>query len=148
MSATQTVRRNKEIVARNKEIVAQLAALGASISKTEISTRMGLGAAALEVFLSCCRHLPWLEIERVKDGLLFKVDAQLRDICELRERHKALDGRSVSECLTELRQEIARRKKENNANREKRNWNIEATVKLELIKLLEWIEDELGKINP
>ena len=47
--------------------------------------------------------------------------------------------------IRELRKEIARRRKEHNLNKEKRAWNHDATSKLELIKLLDWIEDELAK---
>jgi hypothetical protein len=49
--------------------------------------------------------------------------------------------------LRELREEISRRRKENNSQREKRTWNSESVVKLELVKLLDWIENELDKIN-
>lgn len=135
-------------VSRNKNLATKFAARGGPIATSEMCAELGGGVRMLNDFLLACRHLPWIEIRRVKGGAIFTIDAELKDICELRERHEALGGRSITECLTELRREIARRRKENNANREKRPWNVEATIKLELIKLLDWIEDELGKINP
>jgi hypothetical protein len=49
--------------------------------------------------------------------------------------------------LKNLRKEITRRRKENHAQKQQRIWNVENILKLELIDLLDWIEDELDKVK-
>lgn len=48
--------------------------------------------------------------------------------------------------LIKLRNEIDRRRKENECARARRRWNVDAVLKVELIQLLDWIESEMDKI--
>lgn len=46
-----------------------------------------------------------------------------------------------------LRHEITSRREANKAERAKRNWNVDAVLKVELVKLLDWIESELDRVS-
>ena len=57
------------------------------------------------------------------------------------------DVTAIAARLSDFRKEIDRRRKENHEKRNARNWNPEPVIKLELIRILDWIEEELEKIS-
>jgi hypothetical protein len=59
----------------------------------------------------------------------------------------ALKRDKIAIYLSTLQKELARRRKENKSNRERRIWNMDAILKVELIKLIDWIEDELASVS-
>jgi hypothetical protein len=136
-------------VCRNKDLALKLAAHETPVTMSQIRKELGLrGKVTIDNFLRGCRHIPWITIERCEqETFRFHIDAELREICELRRPRPQLGGRSIAAFLVDLRGEITRRRKENNAKREQRRWNVEAILKVELVNLLDWIESELDKIN-
>jgi hypothetical protein len=102
----------------------------------------------VEEFLKCIRLIPWLSITRDDRGTTFRIDNELRAICEgLAPRTTLPDGLSIAAFLQRLRGEITRRRKENHEGYRKRKWTTEASLKLEMHDLLNWIEDELQKVD-
>jgi hypothetical protein len=92
------------------------------------------------------RLIPWLMIERTKDGTTFTIDQELRDICDGRAPRPALGGLSIYKFLSHLRAEIQRRRKENRDEIARVRWDPDEISKLNQRELLNWIELELGRI--
>jgi hypothetical protein len=92
------------------------------------------------------RLIPWLMIERTKDGTTFTIDQDLRAICEGRAPRPALGGLSIHNFLKNLRTEIKRRRKENRDEIERVRWDPDEISKQNQRELLNWIELELGRI--
>lgn len=94
--------------------------------------------------------IPWLSAKRISDDsnkMEIVIDEQLRDICDgLKPRPEAFDGLSLSTFLRRLRTEITRRRKENEDERMKRNWNPENILRREQTAILNWIEEQLDKV--
>jgi len=64
---------------------------------------------------------------------------------ELKRRYLTGAGIDAKE-IRGLLKAIKHKREEAKVRRAKRNWNTEAIIKLELIDLLDWIEDELARI--
>jgi hypothetical protein len=80
-------------------------------------------------FLQRCEGIPWLTVETFsRNRRRFIVNRELRTLCEFNTNP---NGLSVADFLINIRNEIKRRKSEGY---------------LEVINLLNWIEEELGKI--
>lgn len=122
----------------------KLAALETPLDLKQIGTICGkTGKIALED----ARWIPWVTVRRCDRGTyLFSIDRTLKAICEWQEPHVLLNDRPVAGFLLHLRKEINRRRKEANDKRDKHNWTHEGIIKLELVRLLDWIENELDKI--
>jgi hypothetical protein len=91
--------------------------------------------------------IPWLNITRNDDNTVtLAIDQELRAICEARAPRPELNGFSVTEFYRHLRAEIRRRREANDQARKGKNWSHEGINKLELVKLLDWIESELDRV--
>lgn len=119
-----------------------LLADGQPHSDDEISRVAGF----LERFLHRVTLIPWLTIERANHQTTFKIDRELRDICEDRVPRPDLNSFSVVGFLKNLRADLTRRRKENSDERQKRRWNPDNLDKREQSKLLDWIETELDRV--
>lgn len=116
------------------------------VTQSDLMKAIGTTSSHTAVnFISQVQLLPWLTINTVKDGYTFVVDHELREICEAR-RHRPQLGTSYNAFLKNMRREITRRREEANAQRAKRNWQHDAVLKMELVRLLNWIETELDKL--
>jgi len=142
--------RRARVVQRNVDAISKFAEKGVPITDEEICSEVGIAnnQLALDKLLHSLAHIPWLTVEKQEAGRLFRIDAELKTICEWRQPREELGGISHAEFYANMRQEITRRRKENNAQKLRRNWNHEGTLKIELIRLIDWIESELDKINP
>ena len=90
--------------------------------------------------------IPWLTIDRTREGTVFTIDQELRAICESVHRGPRSMG-SPSETSSDIcGAEIVRRRKENNDEMGRRRWSTEAILSLEQTALLNWIEIELDRI--
>jgi hypothetical protein len=102
----------------------------------------------LEEFLRTIHFIPWLAVTRTAAGYVLQIDPLLRALCEgLAPRPALPDGQPVYVFLRHLRSEITRRRKENNEGYRKLKWNTEASLKKDMHALLNWIEDELTKVD-
>lgn len=57
--------------------------------------------------------------------------------------HKIRSDDPLFPFIENLYADLRRKRKENNDVRTSRVWNVEAVLKLELIRILDWIEDQL-----
>jgi len=107
-----------------------------------------IGAVVGDVarFLQRVTLIPWLAVERAHNRTVFKIDDDLRAICEERRPRPDLNSFSVVGFLKNLRAEITRRRKENHDERIKRRWNPDNIVKREQTSMLDWIEAELDRV--
>lgn len=91
--------------------------------------------------------IPWLRITgHDNNTVTLEIDQELRGICEARAPRPGLNGFSVTEFYRHLRAEIRRRREANDQARKGKNWSHEGINKLELVKLLDWIESELDRV--
>jgi hypothetical protein len=91
--------------------------------------------------------IPWLRITgHDNNTVTLQIDQELRAICEARAPRPELNGFSVTEFYRHLRAEIRRRREANDQARKGKNWSHEGINKLELVKLLDWIERELDRV--
>jgi len=91
--------------------------------------------------------IPWLRITRHDNNTVsLEIDEELRAICEARAPRPELNGFSITEFYRHLRAEIRRRREANDQARKGKNWSHEGINKLELVKLLDWIERELDRV--
>jgi hypothetical protein len=103
----------------------------------------------VERYLPRVRLIPWLSIDRRPEGTVFRIDGDLRNICEGRAPRPEvddLDGRSLGAFLKHLRGEITRRRKENHDEFRKRRWSSEVILRREQSDLLDWIEEQLDRV--
>ncbi len=96
----------------------------------------------------CALHLiPWLSITgHDNNTVTLEIDQGLRAICEARAPRPEFNGFSVTEFYRHLRAEIRCRREANDKARKGKNWSHEGINKLELVKLLDWIESELDRV--
>jgi hypothetical protein len=138
---------NKDAVRRNLELAQKLAAMGRPLSIAQIQSEIGRHKTGGENFLQACAHVPWIEIRQTTEGRQFFIDEVLKTICELHAKQKRLQGKSVTQFFMDFQKELQRRRKEHNDRKEKRPWNPEQVIKLELIQIQDWVEKELNTFN-
>jgi hypothetical protein len=90
--------------------------------------------------------LPWLTMHRHENGIRFEIDENLRQICARARPLPDLNGISIDAFIDELLEMIARVRDENKCRRDKQNWNTDHTIKIELVRLIDQIEDRLRAI--
>lgn len=99
-------------------------------------------------FISTSRLLPWVMVDDNTEGLLVRIDTELRAICDgLRHRPALPNAFSIVDFFAHLRQTITARRIENQDQRRKRGWSPEAIVTRFQTELLDWIEDELDRVS-
>ncbi len=113
-------------------------------SDLEISRLIGGDVAW---FITRARMLPWLAVERGPEGTLFIVDHELRAICERCIPRAELGGLSIKTFVETLATEVYRRRKANGERYTTKNWIPDNTLKIEQMRLLDWIEAELTKLK-
>jgi hypothetical protein len=94
--------------------------------------------------------VPWLRItctSRPPFRYSFEVDQYVRTVCEGRAPLPSLGLQSILNSLAALRKEIDRRREEAQAKRIEKQWNPTAVRSYELIKLVDYIEQQLDSLN-
>jgi hypothetical protein len=127
------------------ERVVKLADSG--LAHTETSIRQMSGIATINDFLARARMLPWLTVLRTPEGTRFLIDDDLRAICEDAAPRSQLGGVSIRRFIRDLTREIDRQRKENCEKQKSKNWLPDNVIKLEQKLLLDWIEEQLTKLN-
>ena len=97
-------------------------------------------------FLKWVYLIPWLQIDRTAKGTVFTIDVELRDISDDLAPRPVLNGFTVRGFLKHLRAEIVSRRKANKDAAHSVRWNPDAINKREQSDLLDWVEDQLGRI--
>jgi hypothetical protein len=132
IAARQRLTARKKLIQR----VDELAAMGHAVR---------LGHSALHRL----GGIPWLQIQYAGNGKhIFTINRQLRDICEWQTPPTNPDALSPLTFYKNLRAEIKRRREEADYERKRRlRWTPESVITIELCRLIDWIEDELDKID-
>jgi hypothetical protein len=125
-------------------VVLQIVATGKRMSNKELSQYTG--PADISRFLQRCARIPWLRHSYTKEGILFTIDYELKEICEWHTSRPELNGRSYAQFYADLRQEITRRRKKAKDYSAQTNWNPDSAIKVEMHDLLDWIELQLDRI--
>jgi hypothetical protein len=92
------------------------------------------------------RLIPWLLMDRTREGMTFTIDHELRDICEGRRARPEIGDFTWRGFYQHLRTEITRRRKEANDLYRAANWRHGMIHTQHQSELLDWIEDELNRI--
>ena len=130
------------------------AALPQPVSRADIIRHLGgktprQERRQFETFLDYASHVPWVCIEIVDDGFRFTVNAELRQVCDQLAPLPEVGGWALQELASffkNLRRTIAQKRAANKCERTRRQWNTDAVLKVELLKLVEFIERELDKV--
>lgn len=98
-------------------------------------------------FLATAQCVEWAIITTKPDGTMtFSIDRELRDICEGKRSRPELNGFNFRDWFKNLRDEIKRRRKENNDAKINSRWQPEAVLKLKQSELFDYIESQLDLI--
>ena len=136
-SKTGIHRANRKIISR----VLELASSGKRVIPAGITSDGGGGDRGR--FLAKAAMLPWLTITKTLDGVEFKVDHELKQICDMHQPG-AVSEFSLSQHLANLRQEITRVRKEIKCERDRRVWNHPHDP--DLLRLIDLVEQRLDMI--
>lgn len=145
--AGQWAGRQTRMARESAHILATLERLADGTRRTDLEIYRITGIDVLKEYLKRIRLIPWLTIDRTLDGTVFTIDQDLREICERRVPRPALDGGSIRDFLAHLRSEMQRRRKENRDAAHAVKWNSDTIIKREQSDLLDWVEDQLGRIS-
>lgn len=132
----------------NARVLATLDTLADGLPRTDAQLAKVPGVGHVPDFLRRVRLIPWLRIDRTAAGLLFHVDDTLRALCEGRRPRPALSYDSIHHFLRDLRAAITRKRKENHDEARASRWNPQLIIKREQSDLLDWIEEQLGRVPP
>jgi hypothetical protein len=100
----------------------------------------------VEEFVRRVRFIPWLRMDRTREGTIVTIDHELREICEGRRARPEIGDFTWRGFYQHLRAEITRRRKEANDLYRAANWRHGMIHTQHQSELLDWIEDELNRI--
>jgi hypothetical protein len=92
------------------------------------------------------RLIPWLLMDRTREGMTFTIDHELREICEGRRARPEIGDFTWRGFYQHLRAEITRRRKEAHDLYRAANWRHGMIHTQHQSELLDWIEEELNRI--
>jgi ParB-like chromosome segregation protein Spo0J len=142
-------------VQRTHTLLLEFAARTTPVSRADIARRLGAKSPRderrqVEAFLDCASHVPWAAIDKVDGGFRLTVNAPLKQLCDQQTPLTEVNGwtpQDIVSFLRSLRRAITEKRAANKCERTRRQWNPDAVLKLELLKLVEFIELELDKIT-
>lgn len=154
MSDGHHIHRGQRHEESNRKTLAALEYVADGVRRTDAQLAkatgeaVGKAAAARPVhhFLERVRLIPWLTIDRTSEGTIFRIDTQLRAICETLQPRPELSYQSIATYLRALREELTRKRKENHDERRKTRWDSRLILTRIQSDMLDWIEDQLDRM--
>lgn len=142
--ALQMDGRQRSMQEFNQELLGQLDQVADDVRRSDRQLAKVIGDVPR--FLKRVRLIPWLTIDRTIDGTVFRIDPQLRAICDGAIPRPELSYTSIAAYLRSLREEITRKRKENRDEREKTRWDSRLILTRVQSDLLDWIEQQLDRV--
>ena len=131
------------VIERMAHGIVRAGGLAQPISKEQLGECVSGNGKALRSFAHAYRAIrttPWVRLRDVAGGKIHvTIDLELKDICERRRN----GGELPMEFATRLYKEFTRRRKEADLGNKQRVWNPDAVSKLDLMKIIVWMEGEL-----
>jgi hypothetical protein len=142
--AAQWALAQQRSVAKGREVLQRLETLADGQRRSDAQLHRLVGQ--VDDFLHRVQLIPWLTIDRTREGTIFTINPGLREHCERESTHPALEGQTIREFLAHLRREIIRRRKANHDEKNQVRWSTTAILSKEQTDLLNWIETYLERI--